>query len=407
MRKSSPDANKSYASLNNHARQYSSNKWFEKTGMKNISRSDLAQFLNTYILPVIIGVVLYFPSGALKSYPDKTPFYLVYLIVIVFCIGYSGLAAGLFTTGIILVEILFLFSPLSSQLIFNTTLFIGTAFIVCILIDRARQTREIKKLKKQEKIYAQTFTQLHSEFIKAKADIKARDEFLSIVSHELKTPLTTMLLKLHSILNSVRNVSLAKFSVPELMKVLENAENQTNRMTSMINDLVNVSLITTGRMSLHIEDCDLVKITKHVLQSFSEILKRQKYKVRLYAKSPVVGQWDKVRVEQVITNLVSNAIKYGNNKPIDIKIFNTGGVAKFVIQDRGIGIPRNEQNVLFDLFQRAKGVDKYTRGLGVGLYITSQITRAHGGRIKVSSATQRGSSFTLELPLNVNNQASK
>ena len=279
-------------------------------------------------------------------------------------------------------------------------LFIAGVLLINYLIYLAKEEKELKRLKKQEKIYARAFIQLHDEHAIALKDIQARDQFLSIVSHELKTPLTVMLLKLHSMKNNIQNVSLAHFSIQELMKVLENSEKQIKWLTNIINDLLDVSLITTGKMNLQITDTDLVGITKQVKQSFSELLKREKQKIEIHADSSVVGKWDKGRIEQAITNLVSNAIKYGENRPIGIKIFKSGNKATFIIKDYGVGIPQQEQKVIFDLFKRASGSGKYKKGLGVGLFITSQIAKIHGGKIKVSSFPTNGTTFTIELPLN-------
>ncbi|MDO8460951.1 MAG: HAMP domain-containing sensor histidine kinase [bacterium] len=278
-------------------------------------------------------------------------------------------------------------------------LFIAIAIIINYLINLAIEEKELKKLKEQEKAYARAFIQLHDEHAIALKDIQARDQFLSIVSHELKTPLTVMLLKLHSMKNSIQNVSLAHFSIQELMNVLENSEKQIKWLTLIINDLLDVSLITTGRMNLQLVDTDLLSVTKQVKQSFSELLKRGKQKIEIHTESSVIGRWDKGRIEQAITNLVSNAIKYGESKPIEIKIFKTGNQGKFIIKDEGIGIPKQEQKVIFNLFKRS-APGGYKKGLGVGLFITSQIVKIHGGNIKVSSIPTKGTTFTIELPLN-------
>ena len=276
---------------------------------------------------------------------------------------------------------------------------IAGAIIISFLIDLAWENSEIKRLKKQEKLYAHSFIKLFDDYKLAEKDIKARDEFLSIISHELKTPLTVMLLKLHNELKNIQNASLANFSVHELVEVLKNSEKQIKWLKSMINDLLDISLITTGRMNLTLENIDLVEITNQVKSSFSEVLKKQKYKIKVSSKSPVIGKWDKVRIEQIITNLFSNAIKYGEGKPIDIQIIKSENKAKFIIKDRGIGISSGEQKIIFDLFKRANGNGEYKKGLGVGLFITSQIVKIHGGKIKVSSKPNKGSIFTVELPL--------
>lgn len=152
-------------------------------------------------------------------------------------------------------------------------------------------------------------------------------------------------------------------------------------------------------MNLDYQEGDLVKITKQVAQNFSEILKQKKYKIKTEYAPSVIGQWDKARIEQAITNLLSNAIKYGQNKPISITVHNSGSTGKVIIQDQGIGIDHKDQKVLFQRFKRVENTKDYQKGLGVGLYVTDQIVKAHGGTIKVSSSLSKGSTFAIELPL--------
>lgn len=313
----------------------------------------LLKFAYTFVFNALLAIIIFFLIDLSNIYSDKIPFY----IVITLAIGVSA------TLGLI------------------------------------KDSEELKKLKAQQKEYASSFTLLHDEHTQALKNIKARDQFLSIISHELKTPLTVMLLNLHSLSKSIQSDSLASFSIHELVKVLKNSEQQIKSLTSMVNDLQNVSLITTGRMDLKLENTDLVVITKQVIQSFSETLKREKNKIKIEAKTAVLGKWDKVRIEQTITNLISNAIKYGEGKPIEIKILKSGNLGKFIIMDQGLGIPPSDQKVIFELFKRAQGPGEYKKGLGVGLYISSQIIKIHGGKIKVSSIPNKGTSFTMELPL--------
>lgn len=403
MEKNFSKQDKLYSRLYNYSRKYIPYKWLVKIGLKNVNQEQLTYLFTTYGLSVILGALAFLITHIFKFYPDKTPFYMLYFTLVAVSSWYGRLRGAILTTTIIATEAFFLlYDNMQYELsaLLGLISFVISALVVCFLIDFARGTNEIKKFKEQEKLYSQTFTQLFGEHIKARKEIKARDEFLSIVSHELKTPLTSMLLKLHNMLNSVYNVSLANFSVPELMHVLENAEKQIEWLSVMINDLINVSLITTGRMHLKVQDVDLVGITHRVLQNFSELLKREKYKIRIEDTSPVVGRWDEVRIEQAITNLVSNAIKYGRGEPIDIKILATGNIGRFIIQDRGIGINPNEQKVIFDLFERAEEQGGNHKGLGVGLYITSQIVKIHGGSIKLASTPLKGSCFTIDLPLN-------
>lgn len=389
--------NRHYSRLYQYSLRYIPYSWLSKLGLNQINPNAIKNFLNTYGFAVLVGLLIYFPTSMYNSIPDKTLFYLMYLMLVGWSAWLGRLYGAFLTTTIITAQIIFFFKPIEqSQLV----VFIITASIISYIIDKSLRSKAVEQLKIDEKIYAQNLMQLDQEFTKARGEITSRDEFLSIASHELKTPLTSMLLKLHSMINDIRNESLANFSVSKLMGVLENAEEQIKLLATMINDLLNVSLITTGHMKLECEEADLVKIAKHITQNFSEVLKQKKYKLKTDYPSPVMGVWDKNRIEQVISNLLSNAIKYGAGKPITIKVSNSGSTGKFIIQDQGIGIDRKDQKILFQRFKRVADKKEYTKGLGVGLYVTDQIVRAHGGTIKVSSSLNKGSTFSIELPLN-------
>jgi signal transduction histidine kinase len=172
----------------------------------------------------------------------------------------------------------------------------------------------------------------------------------------------------------------------------------------MINDLLNVSLITTGRLELEVEEFDLSALVREVVDRFSEKMKRENYILTLNAKDPINGTWDKVRIEQVVTNLITNAIKYGDNNPITITVLKHNTSATIIVSDEGIGIHPEKVGKVFGRFQRATTSHNY-QGLGVGLYITHQIITAHGGKIKVESTLGSGTEFTITLPLQTKPQA--
>lgn len=259
--------------------------------------------------------------------------------------------------------------------------------------------RDITKQKQQEAENAEIIQREQKALKKAQEAIQARDEFLSIASHELKTPLTSMLLQLQTVLHSIRNVSLANFSVENLLKMLEGTEKQTTRLSKMINDLLNVSLITTGKLDLELEKFDLVEVTRDIMDRFSARIQKDNYEITVDAPEPVIGNWDKLRIEQVIANLLSNAMKYGNNQPIAISIYKKGDRAFFIIADKGIGVPIEQQKKIFERFKRGVSSKDY-KGLGVGLYITNQIVQTHKGTIHLESEPGIGSTFMVELPLN-------
>ncbi|HSW88160.1 MAG TPA: HAMP domain-containing sensor histidine kinase [Candidatus Saccharimonadales bacterium] len=359
----------------------------------------------TYFFAVLIAVIALFITLLVDPAIGKTTATLIFLPAIIISAWYGGFYPGVVTTIIAAIEMDYFFLPSYNVFTFTQfvpmiqiVLFILEGFCISFFIDIGKRRDNIKEYRRREKEQAERFLALENKYAQAQEEIQSRDEFLSVASHELKTPLTSMLLQIQTALHNIRSVSLAQFSVEHLLKMLESAENQTKRLSRMINDLLNVSLITTGKMDLELEELDLEEVVKNVLEDFSQKLEKENYEVTLEAAEPVVGQWDKVRIEQAISNLISNAIKYGRKKPIEITLSKRETMGRLVMKDQGIGIPASEAKRIFALFQRAVSPNDY-KGLGVGLYITNQIIKAHGGKISVSSKEGKGSTFTLELPL--------
>lgn len=231
----------------------------------------------------------------------------------------------------------------------------------------------------------------------AQEAVRARDEFLSIASHELKTPLTSMLLQIQSGLRIVANGSL-ELSPERVVNILKTSEQQSKRLATLINTLLDVSRITAGRLNLEISEVNLSAIVEDIVKRFHEEIKRSGSKISLSTRPTVKGNWDKLRLEQIITNLVSNAIKYGKGKPIEIQVEQDSEFAKLIIKDKGIGIARKDSERIFARFERAVAEREY-KGMGVGLYIVRKIIEAHGGEIVLKSKVGAGSTFTITLPL--------
>jgi len=225
--------------------------------------------------------------------------------------------------------------------------------------------------------------------------IRIRDEFLSIASHELKTPLTPLQLQLDSLGATLRNSELKS---DKLNRRLETANRQTRRLAKLVENLLDVSRISAGRLSLERERFDLSAVTAEVAERFGPDAAAAGCRVTVHADRAVLGDWDRLRLEQVVTNLLSNAIKYGAGKPIDIHVRQDGGTARLTVADQGIGISPEDSARIFGRFERAVPLRHYG-GMGLGLYIARQIVDAHGGSIVVSSAPGRGSTFTVVLPL--------
>ena len=225
--------------------------------------------------------------------------------------------------------------------------------------------------------------------------LEIRDEFLSIASHELRTPLTALQLQIQGTSHLLQKTD--GNDTAKLLRKLETANRQTERLTRMLDGLLEVSRISLGRIRLDLEDVDLVSVVREVLEHHEIQARAAGCILSLDAEGPVVGRWDRLRLEQVASNLLSNAIKYGPGQPIDISVRVGGDFAVFTMQDRGMGIRTEDLARVFDKFERAVPSRHYG-GWGLGLYLTRQIAEALGGQIDVTSAIGHGSIFRITLP---------
>ena len=239
-------------------------------------------------------------------------------------------------------------------------------------------------------------------YAEAQEAIRLRDEFLSVASHELKTPLTTLQLQLDG-LNRALGSTLV--SEDRLSKRLQTANRQTVRLTSLVENLLEVSRITTGRLGLQREQVDLGELVADAAERFEAPARNAGCQLTIEAAStPVRGHWDRVKLEHVLANLLSNALKYGAGKPVRIRVEESEGVARLSVTDAGIGIAAEDISRIFGRFERAVSTRHYG-GLGLGLFIARQIVEAHGGEIQVRSAPIRGSEFTVILPTTGSDEA--
>jgi PAS domain S-box-containing protein len=228
----------------------------------------------------------------------------------------------------------------------------------------------------------------------AHAAIRQREEFLSIAAHELNTPLASLQLTLQTLLTSLERVPL---DVPFMRGRAEAGERHCLRLARLVSDLLDVSRIQAGRMRLASQRMDLVAAVHAALGRLQEELARLGIDVTVHATGPVEGSWDPHRIEQVITNLLTNAIKYGDRRPVRVVVEDADDVARLEVQDQGIGMDQELLTRLFGAFERGAAAGDYG-GLGLGLYITAQIVRAHGGSITARSAPGDGATFIVELP---------
>ncbi|MBZ4416475.1 ATP-binding protein [Myxococcus sp. RHSTA-1-4] len=226
----------------------------------------------------------------------------------------------------------------------------------------------------------------------AQAAIRMRDEFLSVASHELKTPLTSLRLQ-HALVER----AVCESHPEKTRSRLNAAMRQVDRLTSLVDSLLDVSRLSLGKLALELSEVDLVQVVKDGVERLEAVFAQAGCEVHLTAASEVRGYWDGSRLEQVVVNLLSNAAKYGAGRPVRIEVDVDEGQARLRVRDEGIGISAEALPRLFGRFERGVS-DRHYGGLGLGLYISRQIVEAMGGTIRVESQQGQGALFTVRLP---------
>jgi signal transduction histidine kinase len=238
-----------------------------------------------------------------------------------------------------------------------------------------------------------TLTERDELLRRAEDHVRMRDEFLAIAAHELNTPVTSLILAIQLL---ERRAKLP----PDHAALLETASRQVFHLRALVNQLLDVSRIHTGTIELDLRRIDLAALVREVAARFAPDLRKAGCELTLRADHPVVGTWDKLRLEQVLSNLFSNAAKYGAGKPVDVVVSEHGGLARCAVTDRGIGIAADEVSMIFTRFYRGSSAKRYG-GLGLGLFISREIAKALGGDIRVESRSGSGATFVIELPTGV------
>jgi signal transduction histidine kinase len=221
-----------------------------------------------------------------------------------------------------------------------------------------------------------------------------------MASHELRTPLTALSLRAETLRRCLRRSPAAD---EDAQRQLSAIDDQTRRLEGLIGLLLDVSRINVGRFTLDLSTFDLAEVAREVAERLKPDADLAGAELRLSTRL-VIGRWDRMRLDQVVTNLVGNAIKYGPCHPVDVTVGERDGAAVVEVRDRGIGIPPESHRRIFERFERAGNVSAF-RGLGLGLWIAKRLVEAHGGVISVESAPGAGSTFTVSLPRTPRTQA--
>ncbi|MBV4543966.1 MULTISPECIES: hybrid sensor histidine kinase/response regulator [Pseudomonas] len=273
---------------------------------------------------------------------------------------------------------------------------------VSVFVDLYRQRkvldRQLQALERSRQEQELLLGQLQVARGELEHAVRMRDDFMSIVAHEVRTPLNGLILETQLRRMHLARGNLEAFSADKLQAMVERDERQINSLIRLIEDMLDVSRIRTGKLSLRPRVFDLSQLVRGLVENFSAQATALETTIELLRCEPLTGEWDEFRIEQVLANLLSNALRYGERRPVHVQVFECDGMAAVQVRDHGIGISASNQQRIFQQFERV-ATQQASNGLGLGLYISEQIVQAHGGQIQVQSDVGKGSTFTLLLPL--------
>lgn len=273
---------------------------------------------------------------------------------------------------------------------------------VNVFVELYRQRQETHKqvqaLEKSRQEQAMLVQQLQSTQGELQSAIRMRDDFMSLVANELLTPLNTLFLEVQLRKLELERGNTGLFGEAYLKKMVANDQHQVQSMVGLIDDMLDVSRIHSHRLSIRPREVELSALLARVVEHLFLQAAAAGCTITLHADQPVTGLWDEFRIEQVVINLLTNALRHGNGQPVEISLTPTHEGARIDIRDQGKGIAAQDQQRIFEQFERV--VENHgSGGLGLGLYISQQLVEAHGGTLSVQSQPGEGAVFTVTLPL--------
>ncbi len=228
--------------------------------------------------------------------------------------------------------------------------------------------------------------------------VRARDEFMSIASHELRTPVFSLNLQIEILARQIAKGIPAAFDPENVGNFVDTCGRQVSSLINLIDDMLDVSRIATGQLSMQPEVCDFSKIVGKAVGSLRQLYQASGVQISYTANENTTVNGDCERLNQVVLNLLTNALKYGSSKPVSVALRRDAGNAILEVSDNGMGISAENTQRIFERFERGISSNNIS-GLGLGLFISRRIVEAHGGTISVQSTEGRGSTFVVHIPL--------
>ena len=257
-----------------------------------------------------------------------------------------------------------------------------------------RQMAAIERSRQEQETLLRELNQTQEELQRS---LRMRDEFMSLVAHELRTPLNTLFLETQMRSLQLKRGTLASINPDQFDAMIKRDERQIKAMIRLIDDMLDVSRMRSGQLSIRPAQVQLMDLLERVVSDLSLQASATGASLSLRPHHPVEGCWDEFRIEQVVVNLLTNALRYGGGQPVEVSVQYADNVVRIDVRDEGKGISPGDLERIFEPYERGARNGE-PKGLGLGLYISRQLAVSHGGELRVTSKPGEGSTFTLVLP---------
>ena len=286
----------------------------------------------------------------------------------------------------------FMYKPLDSDAV-------RSKVNVFVALDQQRRetARQMIALEKSRQEQETLLRELNQTQLELQRSLKMRDEFMSLVAHELRTPLNTLFLETQMRSLQLKRGNSAAFGPQQMEGMIQRDERQIKSMIRLIDDMLDVSRMRSGKLSIRPAQVELMKLLERVVSDLSLQAATTGNAMSLLPHDPITGCWDEFRVEQVIVNLLTNALRYGCGQPVVVSVERDGELVRIDVRDHGKGIAPADLERIFEPYERGARNGE-PKGLGLGLFISRQLAISHGGELRVTSTPGEGSTFSLVLP---------
>jgi signal transduction histidine kinase len=267
------------------------------------------------------------------------------------------------------------------------------------LDQQRRETRcQMEALERSRHEQEVLLRELNATQEQLQRSLRMRDEFMSLVAHELRTPLNTLFLETQMRALQLKRGNLPATDPDQVGAMIKRDERQIKAMIRLIDDMLDVSRMKSGTLSIRPGTVELMTLLERVASDLSLQAAAAGSSVSLAPHAPVTGWWDEFRIEQVIVNLLTNALRYGGGQPVEVSVHDDAGKVRIDVRDQGRGIAPADIERIFEPYERGARNGE-PKGLGLGLYISRQLATSHGGALTVTSQPGQGSTFSLLLPV--------